>query len=43
MSFALDAVWPAPASPGLVQEITMVVVAMLSVLVATTPWRRLRR
>ena len=39
MSFALDAVWPAPASPGLVQEITMVVVALLSVLVATTPWR----
>ncbi|HYJ50580.1 MAG TPA: DMT family transporter [Microbacterium sp.] len=42
-SFALDAVWPAPASPGTLQAITMVVVALLSVVVATAPWRRLRR
>lgn len=42
-SFALDALWPAPASPGLVQELTMVIVALLSVVVATVPWRRLRR
>jgi len=43
MSFALDALWPAPASPGLVQELAMVVVALLSVVVATVPWGRLRR
>jgi len=42
-SFALDAVWPTPASPGTLQAITMVVVALLSVVVATAPWRRLRR
>ncbi len=41
-SFALDAIWPAPASPGLVQELAMVLVALLSVVVATVPWRRLR-
>ncbi|MET0781085.1 MAG: DMT family transporter, partial [Microbacterium sp.] len=43
MSFALDALWPAPASPGLVQELAMVLVALLSVVVATVPWRRPRR
>ena len=43
MSFALDALWPAPASPGLVQELAMVLVALLSVVVATVPWGRLRR
>ena len=42
-SFALDALWPAPAGPGLVQELAMVLVALLSVVVATVPWRRLRR
>lgn len=42
-SFALDAVWPAPASPGPVQALAMVIVALLSVLVATAPWGRLRR
>jgi bacterial/archaeal transporter family-2 protein len=42
-SFALDALWPAPASPGLLQELAMVLVALLSVVVATVPWRRLRR
>jgi transporter family-2 protein len=41
-SFLLDALWPAPASPGLAQELTMVLVALLSVVVATVPWRRLR-
>ncbi len=30
-SFAIDAVWPAPASPGSLQAIAMVVVALLSV------------
>ena len=43
MSFVLDALWPAPASPGVVQEVAMVLVALLSVVVATVPWRRLRR
>ncbi len=42
-SFALDALWPAPASPGLVQELAMVLVALLSVVVATVPWRRPKR
>jgi transporter family-2 protein len=42
-SFLLDALWPAPASPGLAQELAMVLVALLSVVVATVPWRRLRR
>lgn len=42
-SFALDALWPAPASPGPLQALAMVLVALLSVLVATVPWRRLRR
>jgi transporter family-2 protein len=41
-SFALDALWPAPASPGVVQELAMVLVALLSVVVATAPWRRRR-
>jgi transporter family-2 protein len=41
-SFAIDALWPAPASPGVVQELAMVLVALLSVVVATVPWRRLR-
>ena len=41
-SFLLDAFWPAPASPGLAQELAMVLVALLSVAVATVPWRRLR-
>jgi transporter family-2 protein len=39
-SVALDALWPAPAGPGLVQEATMVAVALASVFVAAAPWRR---
>jgi transporter family-2 protein len=42
-SVVLDALWPAPASPGLVQELAMVVVALASVVVAAVPWRSLRR
>lgn len=41
-SVALDAVWPALGSPGLVQEAAMVAVALLSVVVAAAPWRRRR-
>ncbi|GAA1994831.1 DMT family transporter [Microbacterium pumilum] len=42
-SVIIDALWPAAGSPGLVQEIAMVVVALLSVAVAAEPWRRRRR
>jgi transporter family-2 protein len=42
-SFVIDVVWPAPAGPGFAQAISMVIVALLSVVVATVPWRRLRR
>lgn len=42
-SFALDALWPAPASPGPAQELAMVAVALASVVVAAVPWRSLRR
>lgn len=42
-SFALDALWPAPASPGLAQELAMVAVALTSVVVAAAPWRSRRR
>ena len=42
-SITIDALWPAPASPGPVQELAMVLVALLSVVVATVPWGRLRR
>ena len=40
-SLVLDLVWPAPAGPGLGQELAMVVVALASVGVAAAPWRRL--
>ncbi len=40
MSVVLDALWPAPASPGFGQELAMVTVAMASVVVAAIPWRR---
>jgi transporter family-2 protein len=39
----LDALWPAAASPGILQETLMVLVALASVVVATAPWRHLRR
>lgn len=42
-SVVLDALWPAPASPGFVQEVAMVVVALASVVVAAAPWRSRRR
>lgn len=42
-SVVLDAVWPAPGSPGLAQEAAMVTLALLSVTVAVVPWRRRRR
>lgn len=42
-SLVLDVVWPAPAGPGLMQALAMVVVALVSVVVAAVPWRRWRR
>jgi len=39
-SLAIDAIWPAPASPGLLAESTTVLVALASVVVAAAPWRR---
>lgn len=42
-SVVLDALWPAPASPGFAQELAMVVLALASVVVAAVPWRSLRR
>jgi transporter family-2 protein len=42
-SLVLDAIWPAPAGPGSTQAFAMVVVALVSVVVATVPWRRWRR
>ena len=39
----LDLVWPAPASPGLSQQLIMAALALVSVVVAAAPWRRLRR
>ncbi|GAA1851828.1 DMT family transporter [Microbacterium koreense] len=42
-SIAIDAVWPAAASPGILQETLMVAIALASVVVAAAPWRRLAR
>lgn len=39
----LDAVWPAVASPSLGQQLAMMAVALLAVVVAVAPWRRLSR
>ncbi|MEZ3161651.1 DMT family transporter [Microbacterium sp. BWT-B31] len=42
-SVVLDAVWPRAGAAGILQEVLMVTVALLSVVVATVPWRRLAR
>lgn len=41
-SVLIDAAWPTPTGPGLVQELAMVTIALLSVVVAAVPWRRWR-
>ena len=41
-SVVLDLVWPAPAGPSVGTALTMVVVALASVVVAAVPWRRRR-
>lgn len=42
-SVAIDALWPAPAGPGLAQELAMVALALASVVVAAVPWGSRRR
>ena len=42
-SLVLDLLWPSAAGPGLAQSAVMVAVALLSVVVATVPWRRVPR
>lgn len=39
-AFALDLAWPAEAGPGWAIELLTVIVALISVVVAVTPWRR---
>ncbi|MBU4465965.1 MAG: DMT family transporter [Actinobacteria bacterium] len=41
-SLALDALWPAAASPSALTEVVMVVVALAGVVAAAMPWRRRR-
>jgi bacterial/archaeal transporter family-2 protein len=43
MSGVLDAVWPTAESPSAPIELAMIAVALLSVIVASVPWRALRR
>lgn len=42
-SLVLDLLWPSAAGPGLAQSAVMVAVALLSVVVATVPWKRVPR
>lgn len=42
-ALVLDALWPAPASPGLLQEIVIAGIALVSVLIVALPWRRRAR
>lgn len=42
-SIVLDALWPAAGDPGLVREAITVGIALVSVIVAIVPWRRMRR
>ncbi len=39
-AFALDLAWPAVSGPGWAIELLTVIVALISVIVAVTPWRR---
>ncbi|GAA1939282.1 DMT family transporter [Microbacterium aoyamense] len=39
----LDAIWPSSAGPGILQESLMASVALVGVIVAGAPWRRVRR
>lgn len=41
-AFALDLAWPAEAGPGWLIELVTVIVALASVMIAVTPWRRPR-
>ena len=42
-SVLIDAVWPTSAAPSLVQSLLMSTLAILSVVVAAVPWRRMPR
>lgn len=42
-AFVLDLAWPAAAGPGWLIELLTVIVALSSVVIAVTPWRRPRR
>lgn len=42
-SVAIDAVWPTSAAPSLGQSLLMSALAILSVVVASVPWRRMPR
>ncbi|MET0812994.1 MAG: DMT family transporter [Microbacterium sp.] len=42
-SVLLDALWPSPGGPGILQESLMASVALVGVIVAAAPWRRMRR
>lgn len=39
-SFVIDLLWPAAASAGIAMELTVVTIALASVVVAVLPWRR---
>ncbi|WP_439591978.1 DMT family transporter [Microbacterium sp.] len=42
-SVVLDAIWPSSAGPGILQESLMASVALVGVIVAAAPWRRISR
>ena len=42
-SVAIDALWPTSAAPTLGQSLLMSALAILSVIVAAVPWRRMPR
>jgi transporter family-2 protein len=42
-SVLIDALWPAVGNPGALQAAAMVTLALLSVIVVSLPWGRMRR
>ncbi|TQK20198.1 transporter family-2 protein [Microbacterium sp. SLBN-154] len=42
-SVLIDALWPAIGSPGMLQAIVMITLALMSVIVVSLPWRRMLR
>lgn len=39
-ALVLDAIWPAPASPGLAREVLVALIALASVAIVVVPWSR---